>query len=250
MKLIKLLPIVIGIGAVSSGAVGGVVNNTHHPSTLQTSDPFVTWAIAAQKDAQTNFAAILKVAPVADWKMNDHIKITNIDIDIWNSDINIELQDGSWGMRATIIDIWIGQDYNINQWWCSIEPRDTNAHLRFENWYTGWNNFSKLDVKLQLKTLIKYWNKNQLKAKLNNNTKILKKYIEEGIPGGNFGWDWDANILNIGIKGQTVTANYRFYPHFTNYYYSINVTLAYNGELSFNSDTIQPNSDWTLLFFS
>ncbi len=239
LNLIKLLPVIIGIGAVSSGTIGGVANNAHHPSTLQTSDPFVTWAVAAQKDAQTNLVAILKVAPVADWKMNDHISIISVKVDIWNESVDIVLQDGSWGMRATVSDIWVEQNYNINQWWCSIEPRDTNAHLNFENWYTGWNSFSKLDPKTQVTILVGYWSDHQLKGAKTNNT-FIKRTTSGGVVTS-----WNANISNIVLHGKTITATYHFFPLAVDYYNSINVTFTWNGAVVFNDKVIQPIGDWS-----
>ncbi len=242
-NLYKLLPIAIGIGAVSSGAVGGIVSNVQTTSVpeVNSSDPFVVWATAAKKDAQTNFAAILKVAPVADWKMSDHISLINVKTDIWNESVDIVLQDGSWGMRATISDAWSGQAYNINQWKCSVEPRDTNAHLTFENWYSGWNGFRKINAKTQVQLLVNYWYDHQLKGKdIDKSNSVIKdQYMDPSSLGL-----WNANISNIVLHGKTITATYHFFPLVCIYYFSINVTFTWNGAMVFNNTEIQPIGDW------
>ncbi len=245
MYLIKLLPITIGIGAISTGMFGGMANNAHHPSTLQRNDPFVTWATTAKKDAvNSDIPALLKSAPVSDWKLSDQIHILSSNINIWKADVNITLQDNMWGMHAVISDQWLGQIYNINQWKCSLEPSDTNAHLWFENWYTGWNDFSKLDVRTRLEIIVTQWYNDQL------DHDPMNSRIKNGVMGAAGLGVWKGIINNVTIEGNTIYFNLRINPGLSgSYWYTNSASVSFDNNRkykSFSTSDINPIGDWII----
>ncbi len=237
MKLIKLLPIAIGAVAIGGGSTSGIVRIVNPQHLQKHSDPFVTWATAAQKDAvKKNIPQLVKIAKISDWKTTDAITIESVKIDIWNESVDVVLAQPALNLSATISDVWVGNSYNINQWWCSVVPRETVANWWWQNWYAGWSHFRNEDIKLQIDVIDRYWKINKVTTGKNSD-QIFNDISGDG------SFFWNAKIINVIQKGHNTTFRINFYPAFQNYYFWINVVSAYDGvRRSFNMSDVKPTT--------
>ncbi len=244
LNLIKLLPIAIGVGAIGAGSMSGIGNTINHCHSQKTTDPFVVWATAAQKAAVAkNIPQFVKIAKISDWKTTDAIVIESVKIDIWNVKVDIVLAQPALNLSATISDVWIGDAYNINQWWCSVAPRETVANWWWQNWYAGWNSFNHTDAKQQLYDIAKYWSNHKLTHGYNSDA-VYNQIFSDG-PSALW---WNVNIQNVVIKNHNVTFTIHFFPSSSGHYFSINAQAVYDSTYhhSFWSDQIRPlQSTWS-----
>ncbi len=239
LNWIKLLPIVVGSIAIGAGSTSATINTINTHQTQKTNDPFATWAAAAKKDAVAkNIAQFVKITKISDWKSTDAIYITSVSINIQNNEVDIVLKQKGMDLSATISDLWIGQAYNINQWWCTVPPKETVATWWFNNWYYSWTDFRHEDARDQVYIISNYWYNHNITTGPNATT--VNSDLHSAF--------WNANILNEHLQGHTISFTLMVYPAL-GLYLKMDATITYNkNQPIFNTSTIKPvESDWTII---
>ncbi len=247
MNLIKLLPIALSASAIVTGSASVIANQNHQTNSQKQPTSFLSWAEHAEiATNQQNLKAMIGTNKIADWKMSDGFSIDNKSIDVKKQLINVTVNDHVWNLTAVITNKYSGNSYDVNQWFCSVQPIRTNANQWWwVNWYAGYQDFRHEYIKTQLVIMDTYWERTGLTS--GEESRIVDNHIMKD--GGEL--IWNVNIQNETLNNNTVKFTIHFFPILQKFYDTIDATVTYNGaHQSFNSNEIKPvQTGWTRVYY-